>query len=201
VLAAMVVLAGGVLAGVAVAGLSAGRAPQHAQTGPKPDPPPKAPPPPPPAAPQPPPPPAAVAPPPPAVVAPPPPPQVLQTRRYVFHRRVHRRVHRHATVRKASRSRVTDRTVRKTKVQSRPVLAAASPVSAGSGGSSPALLIAAFGLAVALLVVGVSCLPAWALPFALSLRLDRNRPTILVVGLAVAVACVLVGLLTSVVGG
>jgi hypothetical protein len=91
--------------------------------------------------------------------------------------------------------------VRKPKVQSSRLLGAASPVSAGSGGSSPALLIVAFGLVVALVVVGVSSVPAWALPFALSLRLDRNRSTILVVGLAVAVACLLVGLLTSLVGG
>jgi F0F1-type ATP synthase membrane subunit c/vacuolar-type H+-ATPase subunit K len=83
-----------------------------------------------------------------------------------------------------------------------PLLAAAGPVAATSspGTLSPALLIAAFGLALALIAVGVSFMPASALPFTLGLRLERSRQTILLFGLAIGVACTLVGLLTAVAG-
>jgi hypothetical protein len=73
-------------------------------------------------------------------------------------------------------------------------------VSASSGGSSPALLIVAFGAFLALLAVGVSFVPASVVPFRAALRLEHNRQTILVTGLAIGVACALVGLLTFVAG-
>jgi hypothetical protein len=153
--------------------------------GPHPDPPPKPPPPPPPAYHPPPPPPAIAAPPPPLPtnVAPPPAPVV------------------HATVRKHVKRHVAkqEKAVRK---PAKPLLAAAGPVAAAStaGILSPALLIVAFGVAVALLAAGVSFMPASAVPFALGLRLERSRQTILLFGLAIGVACSLVGLLTAVVG-
>ncbi len=84
----------------------------------------------------------------------------------------------------------------------KPLLAAAGPVAAAStaGTLSPALLIVAFGVVLALLAVGVSFMPASAVPFALGLRLERSRQTILLFGLAIGVACALVGLLTAVAG-
>jgi hypothetical protein len=84
----------------------------------------------------------------------------------------------------------------------KPLLAAAGPVATAStaGSLSPALLIVAFGVALALLAVGVSFMPASAVPFALGLQLERNRQTILLSGLAIGVACVLVGLVTAVAG-
>ena len=72
---------------------------------------------------------------------------------------------------------------------------------ASSGGSSPALLIMAFGALLAALSAGVAFLPAAAVPFTVGLRLERNRQTILYMGLAIGIACVLVGLLTATVGG
>ena len=83
-----------------------------------------------------------------------------------------------------------------------PLLAGGAPLgAASSGSSSPAPLIVAFGLALALLAVGVSFMPASAVPFALGLRLERSRQTIILFGLAIGIACALVGLLTAVVGG
>jgi hypothetical protein len=86
--------------------------------------------------------------------------------------------------------------------QAKPLLAAAGPVATAStaGSVSPALLIVVFGVALALLAVGVSFMPASAVPFALGMRLERSRQTILLFGLAIGVACALVGLLTAVAG-
>lgn len=83
-----------------------------------------------------------------------------------------------------------------------PLLAAAGPVATTSapGSLSAALLIVAFGVLLALLAVGVAFMPASAVPFALGLRLERGRQTILLFGLAIGVACALVGLLTAVAG-
>lgn len=75
-----------------------------------------------------------------------------------------------------------------------------APVTTSSGGSSPALLIVAFGLLLGLLVAGVGLAPRLALPRGVSFRLDPHRQTILVTGLAIGVACVLVGLLTALAG-
>jgi hypothetical protein len=78
-------------------------------------------------------------------------------------------------------------------------LGAPAPV-ASSGGSSPALLIAGFGVLLAALAAGIAFMPASAMPFTLGLRLERNRQTILYTGLAIGVACVLVGLVTALAG-
>jgi hypothetical protein len=51
-------------------------------------------------------------------------------------------------------------------------------------------------MAAALAAVALAFLPAAALPFRLGVRFERGRQTIFVVGLAIGVACVLVGLLT-----
>ena len=79
-------------------------------------------------------------------------------------------------------------------------LGAAAPT-ASSGGSSPALLIIAFGVLLGALSAGLAFMPASAVPFTVGLRLERNRQTILYSGLAIGIACVLVGLLTATVGG
>ena len=79
-------------------------------------------------------------------------------------------------------------------------LGGAAPA-ASSGGSSPALLIVAFGVLLAALSTGVAFMPASLVPFTVGLRLERNRQTILYSGLAIGVACVLVGILTAMVGG
>ena len=71
---------------------------------------------------------------------------------------------------------------------------------ASSGGSSPALLIIAFGALVAALSAGVAFMPASAVPFTVGLRLERNRQAILYTGLAIGIACVLVGVLTALLG-
>jgi F0F1-type ATP synthase membrane subunit c/vacuolar-type H+-ATPase subunit K len=124
-------------------------------------------------------------------VAPPPPPASV----------VHAQVRHHAK-RQVAKAKATKPTSKPNPVPAKPVLAAAGPVAATStpGTLSPALLVIAFGVALALLAVGVSFMPASAVPFALGLRLERSRQTIMLFGLAIGVACVLVGLLTAVVG-
>jgi hypothetical protein len=81
-----------------------------------------------------------------------------------------------------------------------PLVAAGPPIPASSGASSPALFIIAFGVTAALVGVALGFMPASAVPFALGLRYERSRLTILVVGLAIGVACALVGLLTILAG-
>jgi hypothetical protein len=49
---------------------------------------------------------------------------------------------------------------------------------------------------LALLAVGVSLVPAWSVPIGVGIKLERNRQTIAVTGLAIGLACGLVGLLT-----
>jgi hypothetical protein len=66
--------------------------------------------------------------------------------------------------------------------------------------TSPALPILALGLGLALLAIGVSFLPARAVPAAVGFRLERSRQTIVISALAVGVACALVGLLTALSG-
>lgn len=160
--------------------------------GPHPDPPPKAPPAPPPAYHPPPAPPAVIAPPPPppSYVAPPPPPAPV----------VHAKVQNHVTRPVGKQAKAVRKPAGK---PAKPLLAAAGPVAAAStaGTLSPALLIVVFGVALALLAVGVSFMPASAVPFALGLRLERSRQTILLLGLASGIACALVGLLTAVAAG
>ena len=43
-------------------------------------------------------------------------------------------------------------------------------------------------------------MPASAVPFTVGLRLERNRQAILYTGLAIGIACVLVGVLTALLG-
>jgi hypothetical protein len=76
--------------------------------------------------------------------------------------------------------------------------AVAAPVAAAasSNGPSPTILLGAVGLLLALLAVGVSLVPAWSVPIEVGIKLERNRQTIAVTGLAIGVACGLVGLLT-----
>jgi hypothetical protein len=86
------------------------------------------------------------------------------------------------------------------KEQFAPLLAAGTPTAASPSSFSSALLIVAFGVALALLAFGLSRVPASVVPAALGLRLERSRQTILLVGLAIGVACALVALLTVLVG-
>jgi hypothetical protein len=76
-----------------------------------------------------------------------------------------------------------------------PVLLASAAPATQKSGSSPALLIIVFGVLAALVGVGLSQVPASALPFSMGIRLERSRQTILLVGFAIGVACALVGLL------
>jgi hypothetical protein len=83
---------------------------------------------------------------------------------------------------------------------------AASPVVAATTGSSDGavsmpLLLAFGGLLFGLVGVGISMIPAWSLPIGVGLRLERNRQTIALAGLAIGVACAFVGLLNVVSGG
>ena len=65
-----------------------------------------------------------------------------------------------------------------------------TPVASQGGGPSPTLLIVVFGIAASLL-------PESAVPYAMRLRLERGRQTIMLVGVTIGVACALVGLLTA----
>jgi hypothetical protein len=58
------------------------------------------------------------------------------------------------------------------------------------------MILGVTGLVLALAAVGISLVPAWSVPVAVGVRLERNRQTIAVTGLAIGLACGLVGLLT-----
>jgi hypothetical protein len=73
-------------------------------------------------------------------------------------------------------------------------------VTASGGGSSPAAFIIGFGVLLGLVGAGIAYAPRAALPRGVSFRLDPHRQTILVTGLAIGVACALVGLLTALAG-
>jgi hypothetical protein len=81
-----------------------------------------------------------------------------------------------------------------------PLALGAPAPAASSGGSSPAPLIIGFGVLLAALGAGIAFMPASAMPFTVGMRLERNRQTILYSGLAIGVACVLVGILTALAG-
>jgi hypothetical protein len=81
--------------------------------------------------------------------------------------------------------------------QTKPLLAVSTPVASQGGGPSPTLLIVVFGLALALVGIAASLLPESAVPYAMRLRLERGRQTIMLVGVTIGVACALVGLLTA----
>ena len=184
VLAAVGVL--GLLAGVTLAGTATatGATPMTSPTPDKPPPPP----PPPPPAPQPP-------PPPPPVVAPPPPPPVATTSSQTV------KPHRVQRVRPAAQQKQRVVVVPEprqtppvaTKLANAPVAAAA--IASTNDPVSPRMLLAAIGLLLALLAIGVSLVPVWSLPIGVGVRLERNRQTIALAGLAIGVACALVGLL------
>ena len=81
----------------------------------------------------------------------------------------------------------------------KPALLVAAPVASKSA-SSPALLIIVFGVLLAFVGVALSRAPASAVPLSMRIRLERSRLSIMLVGLAIGVACALVGLLTVLVG-
>jgi len=166
-----------------------------AGTQPTPD---KPPPPPPPPAPQPPPPPP---PPPPAVVAPPPPPVAsVRTVKPKPAKRVSK-PKRKSLPAAAKTPRVQPRAASRVKPQfaASPVVAAATASS--DGPVSMPFLLAFGGLMLGLVGVGISMIPVWSLPIGVGVRLERNRQTIALTGLAIGVACAFVGLLNFVSGG
>jgi hypothetical protein len=75
---------------------------------------------------------------------------------------------------------------------------ASDPVAtiSSSNGPTTTMLLGGIGLVLALLAVGISLVPAWSVPVGVGVRLERNRQTIAVTGLAIGLACGLVGLLT-----
>ncbi|MDQ2910142.1 MAG: hypothetical protein M3R39_03880, partial [Actinomycetota bacterium] len=81
--------------------------------------------------------------------------------------------------------------------QPKPELASA-PVAAVSSSNGPTttMLLGGVGLVLALLAVGISLVPAWSVPVGVGIKLERNRQTIALSGLAIGAACAFVGLLT-----
>jgi len=185
VLALLGLLAGAMLSGTAAATGGPG------STQPTPD---KPPPPPPPVQQPPPPPPPAPSPPPPPVVTPPPPPPAAPTA--TSSTRV-----KHAA-KPEKRLTVTAKPPKTPPAppRSQTQLAATSVASSSDTGSedgpvSMPLLLSLGGLLLGLIAVGISVIPAWSVPIAVGLRIERNRQTIALTGLAIGVACALVGLL------
>jgi hypothetical protein len=190
----VLLLLGGIAAGSA---LASGHISASPLTLPKPDPPPPPPPaphkPPPPPPPRP--PPAPPPPPPPAAAAqaPPPPAPVQHRRSRTKHRKV---AHRKQAV--ASARSVPDPP--KVPAPPRLALGGASVATTTSGGSSPALLIIGFGLLLGVLGAAIAYAPRMVLPRGTAFRLEPHRQTILVTGAAIGIACVLLGILTALVG-
>jgi hypothetical protein len=189
----------GLAAGATLAGTAAATGGPSA-TQPKPD---KPPPPPPPPAPQPPPPPPPPPPapppppPPPAVVAQPPPPPAAPAQTVKP-----KRVKPAAKPKKKKKQKTLSVPAKPSRIPppSHPKQVAATPVATPAGISSDgpvsvALLLALGGLLLGLVAIGISVIPAWSLPIAVGLRLERNRQSIALAGLAIGVACAFVGLL------
>jgi hypothetical protein len=160
--------------------------------GPNPDPPPVPPPPPAPPAPVPPPPQVYVPPPPPPppayVPPPPPPPAPVAPKR---------------KPKPAIAPRPKKQTVAQPKPRATNVAALSSgPVAATDEGSTwPARLLALVGALLALLALGIALVPLWAIPPAIGMRLEHNRMTIALGGLAIGFACAVGELLKVLSGG
>jgi hypothetical protein len=75
-----------------------------------------------------------------------------------------------------------------------------TPVDTTSGGSTPTLFIIGFGVLLGLLGAGIAYAPRAALPRGTAFRLEPHRQTILVTAMAIGIACILVGILTGLVG-
>jgi hypothetical protein len=77
----------------------------------------------------------------------------------------------------------------------------AVPVAASSAGSAPVPApFYAVALSLALLALGLSLIPLQLVPIGVAARLERNRPTLAVAGLAIVAACAVAGLLTALSG-
>jgi thiol:disulfide interchange protein len=76
-------------------------------------------------------------------------------------------------------------------------LPAAAP---SSDPASSTLLFLLLGLTLALIAVGVSLVPVWSVPVGIGVRLERNRQTIALTGLAIGLACAFVGFLDVLAG-
>jgi hypothetical protein len=75
------------------------------------------------------------------------------------------------------------------------------PVAASSAGSAPVPApFYAVALSLALLALGLSLIPLQLVPIGVAARLERNRPTLAVAGLAIVAACAVAGLLTALSG-
>ena len=80
-------------------------------------------------------------------------------------------------------------------------IAAVAVSSAGPNGPSATKLLGGLGIGLALLGLGIALVPVWSVPVSLGLKIEHNRQTIAVSGLAIGAACFLVGVLTSLSGG
>jgi hypothetical protein len=81
---------------------------------------------------------------------------------------------------------------------------AAAPVAGGSGSggaTSPTFLLGLVGLLLAFVGVAISLVPVWSVPIGVGVRIERNRQTIALTGLAIGVACAFVGFLDFFSGG
>jgi len=77
----------------------------------------------------------------------------------------------------------------------------AAPAAASSAGSAPVPApFYAVALSLALLALGLSLIPLQLVPIGVAARLERNRPTLAVAGLAIVAACAVAGLLTALSG-
>jgi hypothetical protein len=63
------------------------------------------------------------------------------------------------------------------------------------------MLLGGLGIGLALLGLGIALVPVWSVPVRLGLKIEHNRQTIAVCGLAIGTACFLVGVLTRFSGG
>jgi hypothetical protein len=78
---------------------------------------------------------------------------------------------------------------------------AATPTAGSGGAISPTLLLTLVGFLLALVAIGVSLVPVWSVPLGVGVRIERNRQTIALAGLAIGVACAFVALLDVLSGG
>ena len=77
-----------------------------------------------------------------------------------------------------------------------PVRSPGQPAAVAAGAPVPGALYP-LALGLGLVALALSLIPVRLVPFAVAVRLDRNRPTLAVAGLAIVTACAVAGLLTS----
>jgi hypothetical protein len=78
-----------------------------------------------------------------------------------------------------------------------PIRSSVQSASASATGAPVAGALYSGALALALVALALSLIPIRLVPVAVAVRLERNRPTLAVAGLAIVTACAVAGLLTS----